>query len=946
MQLKVPSEILQDSPDPQRARGFLDALQNSSVARLLRQLSAAQLRVLVAVLGGSGWAGNLLVAHPEWAPPLLEPQEFPRRDEGLRHEVHHWLDPLLEAEDYEEGWEGLRRFRLRETLRVATRDLARQGTMSEIMRELSDVADACLEAAWRLCWRTLSRRMGLPWHRDAAEEWRPTQGCLVALGKLGGQELDYSGEIEVLFIYEEEGHLFKSPPRAYEESGKGQHSRKFFARLAEMMTAELGRAADGGILYRLRGPAEAGASVRSLAAYENDYAQRGQAADRMRLIKARPVAGDLALGAEFINTLQSFRYPQSLSPRMLHEMAEAKARLADAPAAKGEAERNLERGRGGLREIEFITQALQLLHAGRAPFLRTPSTLDALLRLVKYSFLPAADAGELEDAYVFLRETEHRLQLNEGQPAFVIPTERRARERLAKLMGAASLSEFEASHASFTGEVRRIFDQFLAGEEPVARTAALPSSDLGESREQWKEWLGRLGFRDPERALPELDQFLNGAGRARLSPATREIARKIVGRILELAPRATPLPPPGRTLSDPDRVLAQLGTFVDRYGARATLYEMWAQHPAWLEVLLLLMDRSNYLAELALRMPELVDELHVAERLNRQKSAPEILAELRRGAAEPDQGRRWRRYYEAEVLRLGLRDILGWAEFEQTLDGLSCLVEAGVHCALEQPSGETPAFCVIALDELAGRELNYGTIPELLLVTQKENDLAACRPIAARLREWLGTEPKAVALESCQDYYQARAPLAEVLALTRLRPMAGDPGLGRQFQQLAALVTDFRGGKKPGWKEDMGRRREEAVRACAAAGQNALDITTGAGGLKDVEFLAQAICLENGWQEPRVVAVLRRGREAGLAGCAAADRLLENYCGLRRIEGTLRRWGLEPETVLPLETDAFRRVAVRCGFRTPGEFAHAVLAMRAEIHAAWLKYFGPRDNIN
>jgi [glutamine synthetase] adenylyltransferase / [glutamine synthetase]-adenylyl-L-tyrosine phosphorylase len=418
------NEALENSADPPRARRAVEQLQTTAAGAALRKISAEQARVVAALLSGSEAALELLLAHPDWLAPLLGPDSlvYPRREQGLRREA----EQLLRREEFSAALGRLRQFKQREMLRIAARDLARLGNVFEITGELSDLADVCLQAVHRLCEGQLVRRFGRPFHLDSQEQWRPTEFCVIGLGKLGGRELNYSSDVDVIFVYSEEGHVFASPPRRGEHTGKGLTNHAFFSRLAEMMTAEISRPTSAGVLYRidlrLRPEGKMGPLARSLASYENYYAQWGQTWERMMLIKARPAAGDAQLGGEFLEMAQPFRYPRSLSRRVIHEVAAVKQRIEREVVKEGEIERNVKLGRGGIREIEFIAQTLQLIHAGRVPFLQDPATVPALRKLVKYTLLPAGDARELEQSYVFLRDVEHRLQMEANRQTHTIPT--------------------------------------------------------------------------------------------------------------------------------------------------------------------------------------------------------------------------------------------------------------------------------------------------------------------------------------------------------------------------------------------------------------------------------------------------------------------------------------------------------------------------------------------
>ncbi|MGP8198864.1 MAG: bifunctional [glutamate--ammonia ligase]-adenylyl-L-tyrosine phosphorylase/[glutamate--ammonia-ligase] adenylyltransferase [Limisphaerales bacterium] len=971
-------------------------LRQTAAAGFLDKLSGEQARILAAVLGGSQALGELLAGRPDWLKPLLEPGflNFPRREEGLRHQIGRLLEPLLERQDYEAAFASLRQFKQREMLRIAARDLARLTGALEITREISQVADVCLDVVCRLCRQSMAARLGRPYYLDADGRWQESQFCVLGLGKLGGHELNYSSDVDVLFVYTEEGNVFKTPPRPGQQPGKAMSNHQFFARLAEKWIAEIVLMTPDGSLFRvdarLRPEGKAGPLVRSLESYENYYAEWGQTWERMMLIKARPVSGDKGLGDEFVEMVQSFRYPRSLSQRTMREVAAVKKRIEKEVVKAGELDRNVKLGRGGIREIEFIVQTLQILRAGRIPFLQGASTVPVLRKLAEYALLSGPEAKQLEEAYIFLRDVEHRLQMEAGQQTHTIPADRRSCERLARLMGFASLPAFEAARRAHTGQVRRIYDRLLAGDEPEP-SSVLPD-DTEDSEKAWLELFSRHSFRDPARAWQMVQILLHGPGYVHVSPRTVELARELLPRFLALCPQTTggaPLPPKtGPVLSDPDRVLVRLDSFIDAYGARATLYELWTQQPSLFEMLLLLFDRSEFLAERAIRAPDLVYELEISGRVRRQKSAAETLRDLRRGADDADQRLWLRRYHQAELMRIGLRDILGLADFEQNLLELSALADACLQYALEvvahQARFKSLPLCVVGLGKLGGREINYGSDLDIVFVANcAAKSLPRLQRLAAAFLDLLGSQTEMGAVfhldtrlrpdgekgllvntvEACEEYYRKRAGLWEIQALTRLRPIAGDLEAGAQFQQLAAALADFspenvaagfavptaRPGKTsrqtglsaytPDWMKEIDAMRERTVRERTPPGKDRLAIKTGVGGLMDAEFLAQAFCLARGWQEANSLSALRRGGEEGLLARADAESLLRNYATLRRIECILRRWSYEGEILLPDDEPAQYRVAVRCGYACPGDFMQALESTRAAIHAVYVKYF-------
>jgi [glutamine synthetase] adenylyltransferase / [glutamine synthetase]-adenylyl-L-tyrosine phosphorylase len=976
MQKRTWEKAFESAPDPQRARRYQEQLQSTAAGSMLKKASSEQARILVSLLSGSQFLSDLLVARPEWCSNLLDPDSLihQRAEQGLRRELDRLMKPLRASKDFSAALDQMRQFKQREMLRIAARDLARLGQVLEITREISSLADVCLQAVHDICLERMIDRFGTPYHQDADGRWQPTQFCVLGMGKLGGQELNYSSDIDVLFVYSEEGHLFKTPPRPREEPGRGMNNHQFYTRLGEALIAEVSRMTPEGMLFRidlrLRPEGNSGPLVRSLASYENYYAQWGQTWERMMLIKARPVAGDMELGAEFIEMIQPFRYPRSISERILSEVISVKQRIETEVIKAGEIERNVKLGHGGIREIEFVVQAQQVLHAGRTPFLQGAQTVPALDKLVQYELLPTDEAAELKDAYCFLREVEHRLQMEDNQQTHTIPNERKARERLAALMGFESLSAFEKSWKGHTANVRRIYQRLLTSDEPAGK-AAFPD-DLESAAREWRDVLAAHHFREPDKAVRLLHAFVHGPGYGHVSARTIELAEELISRFLLLCPTAERAGQnTEKILSDPDRVLARLDSFVSVYGARATLFASWVSNPSLFELLLLLFDRSEFLAEASIRTPDLVDELELSGHLRRQKTAGEILKDLRHGLRDKDQSLWLRRYHEVELMRIGLRDILGVADFEQNLIELSALAEACLQYGLEvitrRHKLKSAPFAIIGLGKLGGREINYGSDLDVIFVAPDDTEkLPKLQQMAAQLIELLSakTEHGSVfevdarlrpdgekgllvnTLGAYEQYYRQRGMLWEIQALSRARAIAGHSTIGEKFQKLAERLSDFSKPSQPlaaftpDWKKEIARMRRRIEKERTPSGKDALAIKTGAGGLMDAEFLAQMFCLEHGWYEPNALTALERARETSVLPEPDAGRLIENYRKLRRIEGILRRWSFAGETVLPDDPAPLYRVAVRCGYEDTANFMAALKHCRGEIRAVYANWAG------
>ncbi|MDB6020914.1 MAG: putative Glutamate-ammonia-ligase adenylyltransferase, partial [Pedosphaera sp.] len=771
--------------------------------------------------------------------------------------------------------------------------------------------------------------------------------------------------MDVIFIYADEGRVVKEPPTRRTAPAGGLSNHQFFNRLAEKFIAEVSRLLGEGMLYRidlrLRPEGDAGPLARSLESYENYYAQWGQTWERTMLIKARCVAGDNVLANEFLEAIQSFRYPRSLGAGVLREVAAMKDRIENEVVKAGELDRNVKLGRGGIREIEFVAQTLQLLHAGRQPFLQGAQTLPALEKLREYELLPMADTAPLAEAYRFLRDVEHRLQMEDNRQTHTIPAECAAQERLAALMDFTSFAAFEAARKKHAKAVRRVYDRLLKADS-IETPSQFPRQFEGAEAE-WRKILADHGFKNIQQSIRMLNEFAHGPGYVHVSNRTTDLAWQLLPKFFALCPG------PGRAggaqravLSDPDRVLTRLDSFVGGYGARATLFEIWNSNSSLFTLLLMLFDRSEFLAEIAIRTPDLVDELVSSSRLRIRKSAEVILKDLRHGRDDADQRLWLRRYHQAELLRIGLRDILGLADFEQNLTELSALADACMQYALEvvlrKHRLKRAPFVIVGLGKLGGAEIAYGSDLDIIFVTDaKAGELPRLQRLAVEVMELLSSHTElGVAfmtdarlrpdgekgllvntLDAYEAYYRTRAKLWEIQSLSRTRPVAGDLELGERFQKIVAMLTDFSPTNVAAnfglraqhsrqgigltayttkWREEIRHMRQRIEKERTPPGKDALAIKTGAGGLMDAEFLAQVFCLERGWQEANTLRALVRARDEGVLRRKDANELTENCRQLRRVEGILRRWSFEGETVLPDDPAPFDRVAVRCGFGT------------------------------
>jgi glutamine synthetase adenylyltransferase len=467
------ADALQHAPDPDRLLVNCDRWLESLGATLTYYRLFAEtphaLKPVLAVLGASDYMADTLLQNPELSEILLDVRLLTRP--RTRADMRRDLSRLLRAcTSYWMQLDRLRAFKQQEYLRITALDLLGKATLTETMRALSDLADVCADAALDACHRELAAQQGVTGEHGF---------CILAMGKWGGRELNYSSDIDPIFLY-------RDAPRL---TGTADPTR-YLLKLAEMVVKALSEPMRRGIVFRvdmrLRPEGRLGALARGVSSALHYYETWAEPWERQAMLKARPCAGDLQVGEQFLERLQPWLYRPSLSETDFAEIVRLRERAEAQARARNAYETDLKNGWGGIRDIEFSVQALQLMLGGRLPRLRTPATLDALQRLKHARILAPDEARALQDAYIFLRTAEHRLQLQFGHQTHLLPTDPKARARLAKLMGFAEPDAFEQALAHHRAVARAFREQTLrTSQSSVGSSRSTPGtsqSSIGTSQ--------------------------------------------------------------------------------------------------------------------------------------------------------------------------------------------------------------------------------------------------------------------------------------------------------------------------------------------------------------------------------------------------------------------------------------------------------------------------------
>ena len=798
-----------------------------------------------------------------------------------------------------QNFAALRFWKGREMTRIALRELANLASLEETTAELSHIAEICVRRVFEHWNGEFRKRYGSP-HAEFA---------ILALGKLGGAELNHSSDVDLLFLYSEEGHL--TPQFSYHE---------FFNRLGKKILETFSTRHPEGSLFRvdlrLRPEGSAGPLARSLESMENYYAGFGETWERLALIKACGIAGSRELAYEFLRQHQPFIYPKSPTPDLLDEIANIKRRIERDVVGPDNLERDVKLGRGGIREIEFIVQALQLIHGAQHPFLQEASMLRALRALRELDLLPRDEVLTLDNTYRFLRRVEHRLQIEAEQQTHTVPQEPEPLQRLALSLRFSSVEDFTAALQERMRAVRPIFQRITSETSP---------NDSGAK-------IGLEIFNDQKHAAKTLADLARRQGSFHIAPRTRQVFSKLRPVLLEWLARA----------ADPDATLNQFVRFVEAYGLRSLLFELLVTNPRLLELLVKTFDASRFAGDLLIRHPQLLEEITRDPAFYQPRSIDDNLRRLESLGANASKLDPVRAYRRRQLLRIVLRDALGLTDPLAVFNELSDLAEACLLFTTRLLGAEE--LTIIALGKFGGREISYGADLDVLIVgddVRSAQNLVVAMTQAtaegniwvldARLRPEGEKGPLVCSLESYQSYYAGRAQPWELQVLTRARAVKGP--LQSEFIEMAKHVW-----RNAGQHVDLRARIDnmlERIRRDRGSGSDFLDFKTGFGGIIEAEFLVQALQMrENIWEAnwERAVDLLR---DHGRLTESEAGKLGHAYGFLRRGEAVLRRYDNKSVSVFPSDPNEQRKLAIRLGYEDFDAFREKYVDARETIHGLY-----------
>ena len=456
-------QVLLDTADPPRALNHLRRYVNfgPDPQQLWERWEKhpQTLSWTLTIIAASSFLSDLICQHPDWLFRLLdETMSAPPPDaQALTDELTQHLQGVTEETEIAAG---LRTFTQQHLLRIGARDLNRLADVEETTADLSALADCVVQMALESCEKTLQARHGQPTYTDESGQVQPCHFCVIGMGKLGAYELNFSSDIDLMFVYTSYEGQTTGVWREGEKQGQ-LSNHEYFIALSRRLTNLIGGNGPDGHAFRvdlrLRPNGTQGQLAVSLLSYEAYYTRLGQTWEKMALLKARPIAGDVRLGESFMVLIHPFVYERHLDPEGLQRIRSMKQEIDTLIADKEQSRTNVKLGLGGIREIEFFIQILQLVFGGRQPQLQERQSLRALTQLLDAGLIPAEVETTLRQSYCYLRRLEHLLQMDQGSQTHTFPRREDSQLRFARLCGFADWETFYQDYLECTEAVHAIF---------------------------------------------------------------------------------------------------------------------------------------------------------------------------------------------------------------------------------------------------------------------------------------------------------------------------------------------------------------------------------------------------------------------------------------------------------------------------------------------------------
>jgi glutamate-ammonia-ligase adenylyltransferase len=960
--LMVPlASLLSHSPDPDGALNLLERFAQASAADVLADLARypAALTYLVAIFGYSKFLAEAFLADPGLPVQFARDRNFTKlkEKEDLMHDFarlattspDHWLSAQLAL------------FKRRNYLRIVLKDVLRLSTLGETTLELSALADVILTNALIYCDQELEKRYGQPQYRDPAGRIVRSGFSIISLGKLGGNELNYSSDIDLLFLYSHDGETAGGS-----EPDSVIANKEYFVRLAHAVTRTITQSTPHGLVFRvdvrLRPEGDQGDLAISLKSALEYYEHRARDWELQMLIKARHSAGDVRLSREFLHGVEPYIYGTPTDFAAIESVLWAREKISKKLRESRDDSVDVKRHAGGIRDIEFLTQCLQRLHGGHDPWVRSGGTLFALRKLNDKGWLSDRHYAALTSAYEFLRKTEHQIQLDMGQQSHRLPAERAALDRLARRVGieaAAGQRPGEALlhelHQAFA-RVSDIYERVIHPRVASVRGAAfnlkpLPSLTGDQSLTSFESTLSFLDAQAPV----------------------------LAGQVRELQM-------PARARKDVTRLFAALLDSSEKFA-------LAREHPERLRHALEVVGSSEYLADLLIHHPEDLAVVDFPPPVSRREDPSQMEIEIEVPVGLPpfswgeeggletrEKMSLLRHHYRRRVLELGAADMSGTGSAYAALNRWSALaarcVSTAVWIAAESLDGNLPGgarrppemgFAVLGLGRLGLNEFDLGSDADLVFVAgpgTPRDEVAQWTRLAEKTIQVLssytsdgsvfsvdtrlrprGQEGELVTTQDALLNYLGEAAHAwEALTYLKALPVAGNIELARQIVALVVASVLDRFGSYAELEAELQEMRRRLEREVFVPPSNT---KTAPGGYYDIDFavsclrLRHRVTLPPGANQAQQITALR---SAGLLGQEDGETLGRGAAFLRSVDHAIRLVTGRAAVGLPEHVghaDAVARLARRWGLTSEGEtLAQRLKQIQQEVRYVYRRLVG------
>ncbi len=819
-------------------------------------------------------------------------------------EMHSYLQ-AQDLSDADRLQAGLRNLRKRVMLRLIMRDLNCLADVHEVMLTATKLAEVTLNYALDYAHQRLKLEYGAPVDAQGNEQ----SLLIVGMGKLGGEELNVSSDIDLVFVYAEDG--MTNGPRSID-------NHQYFTLLGKQVIRALHDITADGFVFRvdmrLRPYGDSGSLVSSLAMLEEYFFSQARPWERYAWLKGRVVCGDKAQADALDKIVQPFVYRRYLDYGAIADLRDVHGQIRRAAAQK-DAANNIKIGPGGIREIEFIAQVFQLIRGGREKDLQLRPTIATLQQLAARQILLSQDVTQLLDIYTYLRNLEHRLQYLDDVQTQTLPSNEADRALIAEAMGFADYQAFLQTLNRYRAEVSRHFDAVFGDEKKE-----LPASEKLSALWQGTQSADALPatFSDASSVLQRLKLMRESSHYARLPESSRIRLDALVPHMIEAASHQP----------QPDKTLFRLLDFTEAIDRRAAYLALLGEHPEALARLAKLMAASPWAADYLRQHPILLDELVDTRMLHTLPDWPALKQQIRDALlAEADQERRMdllRHFKHTQTFRLLAQDIEGLMTLETLSDHITELADTIITASLDTcwhemqskhgGNHKPPHFAVIGYGKLGGKELGYVSDLDMIFLYDDDqpNADALYSTLARKLLNSLSTLTSAGMLyetdlrlrpdgvsgllvssfAAFEDYQRSRAWVWEHQALTRARFVTGDKTLGEKFERLRENILKQPREAAVLKKEILAMR--EKMRSQHKETEGLIDIKHGRGGIIDVEFIVQYLVLLHSAQHPFLIlnkgniALLKYCGEAGLIPKDLASDCADAYREFRRLQHASR----------------------------------------------------------